>query len=162
MSYTTSGNLRPFPLKDFRVSIPRLPDVNFLTQRVTIPGVQGGSVVVPNPFNPTKQTGTLLTYSPLSLDFMVQADLKSYEEVYAWLVQANFPQTSNQFSRENLTHDISVELLGPKLNFIKRFVFKNAFPVSLSDISLDTAQTDITFLKATVSFEYDYFNIEDN
>ena len=75
------------------------------------------------------------------------------------------PKNFNQFkqlkqSKEGIISDISIIVLNSNKNSSIRINFKNCFPISLSDIDLDTTQNDVEYPKATVTFQYDYYEIE--
>jgi hypothetical protein len=41
----------------------------------------------------------------------------------------------------------------------KSFTFKDAFPVSLGDISFNSIGTDVNYIESSVSFQYTYYDI---
>ncbi len=150
---------------EFRVIIQRLPNVEFFIQRAAIPGISGQPVVTQTPFNPIFSTPDKLTYSNLDLTFIIDENMQNYLEIYNWLTGIAFPRNFNEFkqiqeSPEGLESDITIQILNSHKNLNLEAKFINCFPVSLSDVVLDTTQQDIVYPEATASFQYQSFSIQ--
>ena len=91
--------------------------------------------------------------------------MNNYLEVYNWLIGITFPQKFDQSktikeSKEGLISDISILILNSNKNPSINITYKNCFPISLSEITLDTTSSDLIYPEATVTFQYDYYEIE--
>jgi hypothetical protein len=149
---------------EFRVSIKRLPAVEFFVQRTTIPSISAQPVEVPNPFTKTFRTPDKLTYNNLDLTFIIDENMQNYLEIYNWISDLAFPRDYNEFKRisesqEGLVSDITIQILNSHKNLNLEAKFINCFPISISDVVLDTTQQDVTYPEATASFQYDSFSI---
>lgn len=149
---------------EFRISIKRLPNVEFFTQRSQIPSISTSPIQQPTRFNPVFRTGDAVSFSNLDLTFVVDEDMKNYTEIFDWIIGSTFPENHEQFkainnSAEGIFSDISILILNSKKNSNIEVIYKNCFPISLSDIQLDTTQSDVTYPEATASFQYDTFSI---
>lgn len=149
---------------EFRILVQRLPNVSFFTQRVSIPDVSATGTDQPTPFNRAYQQPNSLTYSTLDLNFILDEEMENYIEIFNWLKGITFPENYDQYTRQKdskfgLYSDITVTILNSHKNPKIEFTYKNCFPISLSSVRMDTTQPDITYPEATVTFQYDYFDI---
>ena len=150
---------------EFIVSVKRLPNVEFFTQRTQIPGVSATPVEKPNPFNVMYETPDKLRYDNLNFSFIIDEKMNNYLEIYNWIKGITFPQNFDQFkaineSKEGRFSDISVLVLNSSKNPSINITYKNCFPISLSEVVLDTTSPDLIYPEATVTFQYDYYEIE--
>jgi hypothetical protein len=150
---------------EFRVSVRRLPNVQFYTQQTSIPSVSTTPVVQPTRFNPIYRVGDAVTYSPLDLMFIIDEDMNNYLEVFNWLTKQSFPQSHNQFeeirsSQDGIFSDILITILNSKKNSNIDILYKNCFPTNLSDVVLNTVDSDVVYPQATATFQYDSFTIK--
>lgn len=150
---------------EFVVSVKRLPHIEFFTQRTQIPGVSATPVEKPTPFNTMYETPDKLRYDNFNFSFIIDEKMNNYLEVYNWIKGITFPQNYGQFkeineSKEGRFSDISVLVLNSNKNPSINITYKNCFPISLSEITLDTTSSDLIYPEATVTFQYDYYEIE--
>ena len=150
---------------EFRVTIKRLPNVEFFTQRSMIPSISNNPIVQPTRFNPVYRTPDTVNFSNLDLTFIVDEDLNNYTEIFDWMIASAFPENHNQFkqianSEEGLFSDISVIIMNSKKNSNIEVSYKNCFPISLSDIQLNTTDQDVTYPEVTATFQYDSYSIK--
>lgn len=150
---------------EFIVTVKRLPHIEFFTQRTQIPTISASPVEKPTPFNMMYETPDKLRYDNFNFSFIIDEKMNNYIEVYNWIKGITFPQNYGQFkeineSKEGRFSDISVLILNSSKNPSINITYKNCFPISLSEINLDTTQTDVIYPEATVTFQYDYYEIE--
>lgn len=151
---------------EFVVSIKRLPNVQFFTQRSVIPSVNVSPVIQPTRFNQVYRTADEVNYGNLDLTFTVDEDMKNYLEIFRWIILSSFPENHGQFSSirdgddGGLFSDISIVVMNSKKNSNIEITYKNCMPIALSDVVLDTTQQDVIYPEATASFQYDYFHID--
>ena len=75
-----------------------------------------------------------------------------------------FPQGFDQFKRlknseQGISSDITITILNSHKNGNIRVNFYGCIPTSLTELTLDTTQSDLIYPEATVSFSYDWFDI---
>ena len=149
---------------EFRVAIKRLPNVEFFTQRTSIPGISVSPVEMSTPFNRIYQTPDKLTYANLDLSFIVDEAMQNYLEIQSWINDIAFPRDFSEFKRikeaeDSLQSDITIQILNSHKNLNLEAKFINCFPISLSEIMLDTTQSDLVYPEATATFQYDSYSI---
>lgn len=147
---------------EFIVTVKRLPHVQFFTQRTSIPAISLQPVDTPTPFKTIYETGSV-SYSELNLSFIVDENMSNYIEVFNWIRGIGFPQNFDQYknvkNREGIRSDISIVVMNSHKNPNIEINFIDCFPTSLSEVVLDTTQTDLVYPEATVSFQYNSYNI---
>ena len=148
----------------FQTNFTRLPNVNFFCQRVNIPAINLGIALQNTAFSDMNYEGDKLTFEQMTMNFYVNEDLSNYLEVYSWLISLGFPDNYKQFNlkesslnfaaNENRTSDMNLILETNKSNPNFSVVFKDAFPVSLGSIELDTAATSLEPIVVDATFAY--------
>lgn len=149
---------------EFEIQIRRLPNVTFFAQKVNIPSLSMTPPQSSTPNNKFFVEPDELEYGELNVTFAIDEEMKGFEEIFNWM-KMSFPESTKQFtdvknSYYGLTSDISVLLLSSMKNVKFEFAFKNAFPISLSDLNLDTTTTSVDPQNFDVSFRYDYFEFK--
>jgi hypothetical protein len=82
----------------FKFNITKLPKVEFFCTTVNLPGINlGGTMVQETPLKDIPLPGDKLTYSPLTMDFLVDENLENYREIHGWLVGLGFPTDRKEF-----------------------------------------------------------------
>ena len=149
----------------FIVSIDRLPNVEFFTQKVQIPDVSGNPTQTNTPLGLLYNTPSQLVFSDLDLTFIVDEDMKNYLEIFRWLEGMGSPNDQASYlklseSEEGLQSDITIVVNNSHKNPNIHFKFKNCFPISLSPISLDITAADTNYAEATAAFRYTNFTVD--
>jgi hypothetical protein len=149
---------------EFKAVIKRMPNVQFFIQRATIPSITQSAVEIGSPFNKMFHSGDKLQYSNFDFTFIVDERMSNYLEVFNWMKGQTFPEAYEQYSNlknseDGIYSDITIQILNSHKNADIQVNFKNCFPISLSDIVLDTTQQDVVYPEVTATFQYDYFDI---
>lgn len=149
----------------FAIKIARLPNVEFFSQKVLLPGVTANPVETQTPLRKFYNVPDHINYADLDLTFIIDENMENYREIYEWLKGIGTPDTLEQYDRlqasaEGLVSDVTIMLLNSHKNPNVEFTFSNAFPIGLTPISLDLAQQDVVYAEATVTMRYDAFDIK--
>lgn len=148
----------------FLVSIERLPNVEFTTQRAILPSISMSAVTTPNPLKNIYQVPDHLEYAELDLSFILNENLDNYIEILNWMEGLATPDSLSQFDRlkktkDGLKSDIVIIVTNSHKNPNIEFRFKDAFPLTISPISLDITPGDIVNPEVTVTFRHNGFSI---
>jgi len=146
----------------FSFVIPELPFARYFCQTVLFPGISTTEVSVPTPFSDTYRHGDKLMYDPLSITFLVDEDLRTWEETYIWLQTLTSPikfkDYANRFQQKYYDGILTINTNSNVPNL--RIKFKNCHPVTLGSIQFDTTvNADLTPV-SDLTFRYDHFTIE--
>ena len=151
----------------FHTNIQRLPNVNYFCQRIDIQSVNLGIAPQVTPFSDAPTEGDKLTFEQFTMTFIVSEDISNYLEIYNWMVAIGFPDSHKQFTLktsslgntsvrepQTIKSDMSVIITTNKSNPTFNITFKDAFPVSLGNISLDAATASLEPILVDATFEY--------
>ena len=164
----------------FRFSILKIPNTEYFIQEVNLPGIAfSGDAVLNTRFTSLNMMGDTVNYEPLEISFAVQENLSNWREIHDWMVGIGFPENTAQFAEaisdasatrtsvpsrtanvSTLQSDATLMIMTNKNNPTVKVNFKNVYPTSLSGVSFDTKDTDAQNLTATMTMNYDYYNLE--
>lgn len=145
--------------------VPELPFARYYCQSVSLPGIETSPIAVPTPLSDTYRHGDKLRYDPLVFTFIIDEDIRVWEESYDWLVALTFPKKFAQYQLikgiklRNYYDGILTITTNANIPNIQ-IKFRNCHPVSLGGISFTTTGSADTTLKADMTIKYDYFDIE--
>jgi len=149
----------------FQTNFTRMPNVNFFCQQVTIPSLSIGVATQPTPFSDISVEGDKVAFEQLNISFYVNEDLSNYLEIYNWIISLGFPDNPPQFNlRDDIStasdadgtikSDMNVILQTNKSNPNFNVTFRDAFPVSLGSIDLDSSVTSLDPIVVDATFAY--------
>ena len=149
----------------FDIKIARLPNVEFFSQKLLLPGVTANAVETQTPLRAFYNVPDHLRYADFDLSFIIDENMQNYREIYEWLKGIGTPDNLSQYdklneSQEGLVSDVTVLLLNSHKNPNISFTFQNAFPIGLTPVSMDITSQDVVYAEATVTMRYDAFTIE--
>lgn len=155
---------------NFRFSIKRSPHLNWFVQKVNLPSITLPHFEVSNPFIPIPEPGTLLRYGDLSVTFKVDEDLMNYLEIHHWIRGLGKPDNFGEYKTiaknatytgEGIVSELSLMMLDSAKRPNFEIVFRDAFPIYLSELNFDTTYQDVEFITATTTFRYLMFDISE-
>jgi hypothetical protein len=168
MALTTNLNyLQP---TGFRVIIDRenYPNLEFFAQTISHPDVS-----LPPPPMPTRRfenvvfPGDTISYSELSITFIVDEDLAAYKELYNWmesLTDENFvgqgPRSRRIAPEIPSQADISVSILSSHNNQNNRILYKGCTPTSIGALEFTTTSQTVEFITFDVTFGFTGFDFK--
>lgn len=146
----------------FTVTVERLPNVEFFTQKAMVPGITLTPAPQPTPLKVLYNTPDTLEYGDLDLSFIVDENMNNYFEILSWIEGLGTPENSNQYanlesSKYGLTSNITVLIQNSNKKSNIAFHFKECFPIGLSQIDLDLTQPDINYIECNVTFKHNGF-----
>lgn len=149
----------------FKIVVDRLPNVEFFTQRVQIPGLSMTPPQQVSPIHNIYRTPDRLEYPDLDLSFIVDENANNYEEILRWMEGMGTPETTEsrkalQKSKYGETSDISIIIENSSRNPHLKFTFTECFPIALSGIQLDVTGGDVIYPECNVSMRYTNMRFE--
>ena len=158
-------NINPLNPNGFMFAIARIPEVSYFCQEAPLPGVSLGAATVPTPFYDYPVPGEKVDYEDLTIEFLVDADMKNYKAIFNWMVGLGFPESNDQYIEQlrnmqfnseasAVLSDATLSILGPNGSPIQMAQFKDVFPVSLSALRFTSTSTDVQYLTASATFKY--------
>lgn len=142
--------------------ITRLPNTVYWCQSINVPDVSLPDIKSGNPFIDLNYAGDHLKYSPLQITFKIDENMTNYMEIYDWMRGLGFPEKFEQFrnlERDDLDggaggirSDASALILSSNMNANIEVVYRDIFPIALTDFSFDTRLRDVEYITATATF----------
>jgi hypothetical protein len=163
MSTVTNTNfLQP---TGFKLIIDRknFANIEWFAQSVDHPSVTVNPVDVPySRVASIPMPGDKLEYGEVNFNIILDEEMNSYIEAHDWLkrtVEKNNVTATESTSTELPTEcDITLVILNSSNKKLKNFVYRNAFPTNIGNISFGAEADDNPFL-IPISFQYSYFDI---
>ena len=149
----------------FNIVLARAPNLVFRAQRVSIPGMDAQSVPQPTPFKQLFHTPDSITYTPFSINFILDEKMQTYFEISNWMRGITFPEDFEQYreienSEMGLKSNLSVFILNSKGNPNFRMDVEDAFPTNLDEIQLSISDSATAIVTMNVTFAYNSFKLE--
>lgn len=155
------------------LTFDRIPSIQYFCQEVNIPGVSIGTAEYATPILNLKMPGTKISYENLNITFLVDQNLKTWNELYNWFRNIASPKSTEERGtlsettkmygvvgkKYNYESDATLSILTASNNINLKINFLNIFPLSLTGINFNTTQSAEDFIKCTATFNYDYFDI---
>jgi hypothetical protein len=154
---------------NFQFQLKRAPHLNFFIQKVNIPSISISNIDIPTAFNYIPDPGNKVQYGDLDISFKVDEDFANYLELHDWIRNLGFPESFEERARlvvepEYTGNGIRSDISLLCLDSIKRpnfeITFRDAFPISLSEINFDSTSEDVIYVTAQASFKYVLFDIK--
>jgi hypothetical protein len=152
----------------FKVILSRknYPNVEFFAQSFQHPDVSLNPAVQSFSRTAIPYPGDTLNFSEISVQYIVDEDLKAYNEIYQWMLRlVNEPYYTELDRLKDDTiipsvGQLSVIVLTSHNNKNVTFKYIDAFPTSLGDISLEATNATVEPIVAPITFAYSYFIME--
>jgi len=149
----------------FTFMFPNLPFLRFFCQTVEIPSVSTSGVEVVTPFVSTYRHGVQMKFEELTINAIIDEELKVWEETYNWIRALTRPTDFAEYVKRitnngQIYHD-AILTINTNANIPNvRIVFKDCHPIALGSVRFNTAENADTILTADITFRYDYFELE--
>ena len=167
------NNINPLSPNGFTFSITKLPNVSFFCQRVMIPSISLASIDRTTPFINTPIPGEIMTFSELTVQFLIDDQMDNYKAIFNWMVALGYPEDHRQYSDyikgQNATvyselarnySDATVGILDAQNNPTNAFKFYDIFPIALDPIQFESTAMDVNYVIGSATFKYTYFTID--
>lgn len=156
----------------FQMAFARIPDVQYFCQKVKLPGGSVQPVIQQTPFKNRPAAGHKLDYETLTIEFMVEEEMYSWEEIHNWLkdigTETSFDDYRNlqrmsapaALGKYPAYSDATLSVLSTQNNPKLRFKFHDIFPIRLGDIQFDTMRSADEVYTLEAEFGFFYYELE--
>ena len=141
------------------LTFPEVPDMIYFCQKANIPGVSLGQAIQETPNLDLFHSGTKISYNTFDVTFLVNEDLSAWTTIYNWMKDLSSVEASYAKRKEGKKQAV-LTVMSNQNNPKLRVKLMNLFPTSLSDLEFDTTLSAEEHITATVSFRYDWFELE--
>lgn len=148
----------------YQFSINRIPETIFRITSVNLPEISVPAPSAPSGASTQYFPGSVTEFSQLNLTFLVDENLKNYEEIYRWITQQRYgigPEfTAKNVTETSLTSDATLLTLTNSNNPNRVIKFFDLFPTSLGQLNFSTQQPDPIPVECSAQFYYSRFIFE--
>ena len=145
----------------FTFALERIPQTLFRVVACDVPSLTVPPAEAGYPGSSQYFPGTFNEFEELTMEFLVDEDLKNYEEIYHWITQQRFAIGKDFVAKNDserfLVSDGMLVTLDNSSNPNRVFHFKSMFPISLGNLHFDTSITQPEPITCQVTFRYSTF-----
>lgn len=144
----------------FTLTISRAPTVSYFAQEVSLPAINLPEAIQPTIYSTNIPIpGNAYTFMPLNVKFILDENLRGWQEIYNWVKSiGNYKSTKDTVAYKDKFSDITLHITNSAYKHKFEVIFRNAFPISLSEIALSVQGTDNNPVSASASFKYAYYD----
>jgi hypothetical protein len=153
--------------------LDKLPKFSHYVTSITYPGLNISELMYATRLQPISIEGNDITFEDLTCTFLIDKHFENYKSIYDWIAAMGFPADNSQFedfviksqaenaapAGKSLYSTASIIHTTSKNNPHMETKFYDLFPVSLSGFEYNQNVTDIDYIKATVTFKYQHYEI---
>ena len=106
--------------------------------------------------------GDKITFSEVSFQIILDEDMKSYREMFDWMLRIVNDGQVNQSQRDTKKPtyaDITLHVLSSHNNTTQKIRYLDCVPTGLGDINFESTQGDTTYVTFNASFRFSQFEI---
>jgi len=154
----------------FLVEFRRFPNMQYWAQNFFVPGVTLSEAIQSNPFADIRRAGDKISLDPLTLTFVLDAELRAWTDIFDWMKgigkmknmkdRTEVINKSQELMTGSVYSDVSLTILSASNNPRISFVFRNAWPSTLSTFTMTSTDSAETTITTDCTFYYDYFDID--
>lgn len=178
---TELNYLRP---NGFRFFIQSLPQVTYFCQAASIPTVSLGFATQSTSVIDIPYPGEKVSFSELSVKFIVQEDMSNYIELFQWIADLGGvdgdkygldkrtkreefripglvvpPKKARKTDRTDFS-DATLIILGSNENPVAKVQFMDCFPISLTSVDFDVSTGNTQYFTSIATFKYSSFEVD--
>lgn len=148
----------------FDFVLKRIPNLTFFVQSVNLPGIVLQSTSINTPAVSLSIPGNQITFSPISVSFIVDEEMRSWYEIYNWIYQLGNPRDNNKIGTLTGEPGSDTHIYSDATLFIKsnsnnpqwKVDFHEMYPTDLGEIQFSTVDGQ-EFITSSVTFNYTYY-----
>ena len=172
-------NLNYLSPVNFDLLINKLPKTKYFCVGATLPGInfseaQHNTTLAIESYLP----GDKITFDPLTVNFVVDEDMKNYQEIFNWIMQLGPGHDTDDFRElvgsvkqstgiyDNRSGDMTEMYSDATLvintsanNPNMYFSFEDCFPTSLGSIEFATDQSEVEYSVCDLTLRYTLFKV---
>jgi hypothetical protein len=171
-------NLNYLSPVNFDLQINKLPKTKYFCTGVTLPGVNfsealHSTTLAINSYLP----GDKIEFDPLTIKFVVDEDMKNYQEIFNWIMAlgpgndtedfrdlvGSTKNATNVFSNasfENMYSDATIIVNTSSNNANIEFAFQDCFPTSLGAIEFASDSAGLEYATCDLTMRYTLFKVK--
>lgn len=145
----------------YKFNLKRIPNTAYWCQKVNLPTINITAIDQVTTFNPIKRPGGAVEVENFRITFIVDEDLKNWQELRQWIVQCSNDADFTDYKEphEHL-EDSAVLFITDSNNQPKyKVTFDGMFPIELEGIEFKADIPEQQYVYCTCTFSYTNFEI---
>lgn len=151
-------NLNKLYQSNFRFDIDRAPIFSQFAQSVQLPSITLGEAQQGTPLIDIPIPGDKLVYGELSVDFLVDEEIRSWMEIHNWMRSAGYPESTDEYDKL-IYSDAVLTILSNTSNPLVKVTYYDCYPTSLAEIALNS-QTSSESVVSNAAFRFRSYDVE--
>ena len=135
-------------VQECQLFFPKLTDVTFFLQGVTLPTVNVNQISFKTRYVDPNEIGEKVKFEPFRITFLVDKKFRNWASIYNWMKAMTVDGSTVGQTDE------PVLIVGGQ----KVIQFIGAWPTQLGDIEFDSTVEESKYVRATLTINYDYLN----
>lgn len=174
---TQPTNLNYLSPVNFELMIEKIPKTRYNCVGATLPSINFSEATFNTPLAvEALLPGDKITFDPLTVRFIVDEDMKNYQEIYDWIMRlgpgidtADYKSLTNSqqtvtggFSSadfQQMYSDCMLIINTSSNNANLEFQFQDAFPTSLGSIEFASDANEVEYAVCDLTLRYTFFKI---
>ena len=154
----------------FRLTIEAAPNITWFCPAASVPGVSIEGIDVFTPHATVPFAGNKVSFEELTIRFIVDEHMKNWTEIYDRIIAMGLAEGHEKYKllkASNPLHPrgggystVVLTILTSGMNPQMEFHFYDAFPISVTALDFDSANTDLEYFTATAGFRYTNYEIK--
>lgn len=164
----------------FYFTVVRAPKVGFFGTQINVPSIDLPEAIQATYLKDIPRAGDKMNFQDLTLTFMVDEDLVNFMEIQNWMRGLGYPESldeiyewqrktndydyPNSYRNEgslNLYSDATLLIYNSQQVPHMKVTFEDVWPSNLTLLQFDSQLTTEQPIKASVTFKYKIYNIEE-
>jgi len=146
-------------------SIQKIPEMTYFCQSVAIPSASLGIVDIATPFVDYPTPGDKILFAELSVQFLVDSEMKNYRAIFDWINNVGFPESYSQYitatnssmalpQNASVLSDATLTILGSNNAPVQTIQFVDCMPISIESLQFSSTSSDVQYLVGNATFKY--------
>ena len=140
--------LDALPVQACSLYFPKLPDVMFFLQNVSLPEIRVNEVKQPTRYVDPNEIGEKVVFNPFSIMFLVDKSFRNWASIYNWMKR----MTVSGSSVGEVDDPILIINGKPTIRFI------GSWPMALGGIDFSSTVAEVEYVKTSLTINYDYID----
>ena len=168
------SNINPLSSGGFKLSIQKLPEIEFWCNEANLPGMSIGAATQSTPFSQVPTPGDVINYDSLNVQFMIDAEMVNYKALWFWMYGIGFPESYDNFQElldadtrgmtgnaAKIVSDGSLTILNNSFLPVKVIQFIDMWPTNINSLQLMANNSDVVYLMGNATFNYSHWKFAD-
>ena len=153
--------------------IQKYPTLNYFMQEAQLPSIRLGEALQVSRIHDIKLPGDTLIFDDLNINFLVDEKMDNYLAIQHWMFGLGFPESNDEFTQyinssvnnqsfsiaSKSVSDCFLIILDSNNLPVRKFTFMDAFPTSLSAVTVQSTNNDVNYIVGNLTLAYTKYTV---